>query len=104
MFNRLAEIAAQYLKKGSLVYIEGKNQTRKWQDQSGADRYTTEILGSNMQMLGSKQDSGSSTSDNSNQYSAPNSNPAPQQQAHSEQPPAPPMPDFNRDIDIPFGL
>ena len=52
-FNRLAEIAGQYLRKGSKVYIEGSLRTRKWQDQSGADRYTTEIVASNMQMLDS---------------------------------------------------
>ena len=52
-FNRLAEIAGQYLAKGSLVYLEGKLQTRKWTDQSGQDRYTTEIVAGNMQMLGS---------------------------------------------------
>jgi len=55
-FSRLAEIAGEYLRKGSQVYIEGKLQTRKWQDQSGADRYSTEIVASEMQMLGSKQD------------------------------------------------
>lgn len=53
-FNRLAEIAGQYLQKGSKVYIEGSLRTRKWQDQSGADRYTTEIVASEMQMLDSK--------------------------------------------------
>ena len=53
-FNRLAEIAGEYLKKGSKVYIEGSLQTRKWQDQSGADRYTTEIKAREMQMLDSK--------------------------------------------------
>ncbi|MHB9022455.1 MAG: single-stranded DNA-binding protein [Halothiobacillus sp.] len=53
-FNRLAEIAGQYLKKGSQVYIEGALKTRKWQDQSGQDRYTTEIVASEMQMLGGK--------------------------------------------------
>lgn len=51
-FNRLAEIAGEYLKKGSQVYIEGRLQTRKWQDQSGVDRYTTEIVANEMQMLG----------------------------------------------------
>jgi single-strand DNA-binding protein len=54
-FRRLAEIAGEYLRKGSQVYIEGKLQTRKWSDQSGADRYTTEIVGNEMQMLGGKQ-------------------------------------------------
>jgi single-strand DNA-binding protein len=50
-FNRLAEIARDYLKKGSKVYIEGSLRTRKWQDNNGQDRYTTEIMGNEMQML-----------------------------------------------------
>ncbi len=53
MFGKLAEIAAQYLKKGSQAYFEGRLQTRKWQDQNGQDRYTTEIVANEMQMLGS---------------------------------------------------
>ena len=56
MFNRLGEIAGEYLRKGSKVYIEGKLQTRKWQDQSGNDKYTTEIVASEMQMLDSRGD------------------------------------------------
>ncbi len=54
MFDRLAEIAAEYLRKGSQVYIEGKLQTRKWQGQDGQDRYTTEIRANEMQMLGGR--------------------------------------------------
>lgn len=50
-FRRLAEVCGEYLRKGSKVYIEGKLQTRKWQDQNGADRYTTEIVANEMQML-----------------------------------------------------
>ncbi len=57
-FNRLAEIAGEYLKKGSKAYVEGKLQTRKWQDQSGADRYTTEVVANEMQMLDSRGDTG----------------------------------------------
>jgi single-strand DNA-binding protein len=53
-FNRLGEIAGEYLRKGSQVYVEGSIRTRKWQDQSGQDRYTTEIVASEMQMLGSR--------------------------------------------------
>ncbi len=53
-FNRLAEIAGEYLKKGSKVYVEGSLRTRKWQDKSGNDRYTTEIVASEMQMLDSR--------------------------------------------------
>jgi len=58
MFNRLAEIAAEYLRKGSQVYIEGKLRTRKWQDRDGNDRYTTEIVADEMQMLGGRGGSG----------------------------------------------
>ena len=54
MFNRLAEIAAEYLRKGSQVYVEGKLRTRKWQDRDGNDRYTTEIIADEMQMLGGR--------------------------------------------------
>lgn len=53
-FDKLAEIIAEYLRKGSQVFIEGKLQTRKWQDKEGKDRYTTEIVASQMQMLGGK--------------------------------------------------
>lgn len=52
MFKKLAEIAGKHLRKGSLIYLEGKLQTRKWQDNSGADRYTTEIVADTMKMLG----------------------------------------------------
>jgi single-strand DNA-binding protein len=54
MFGRLGEIAGEYLKKGSKVYIEGSLRTRKWQDKQGNDRYTTEIIANEMQMLGSR--------------------------------------------------
>ena len=60
MFGRLAEIAAEYLRKGSQIYIEGKLRTRKWQDKEGKDRYTTEIVPDEMQMLGSKGGGGAS--------------------------------------------
>jgi len=61
IFGKLAEIAAQYLRKGQQVYFEGKIQTRKWQDQSGQDRYSTEIVANEMQMLGSRADSSGGT-------------------------------------------
>ncbi len=54
MFNRLAEIAAEYLRKGSQVYVEGKLRTRKWQDKDGNERYTTEVIADEMQMLGGR--------------------------------------------------
>ena len=59
-FNRLGEIAGEYLKKGSKIYVEGSLRTRKWQDKEGQDRYTTEIVGNEMQMLDSRGSSPSS--------------------------------------------
>ncbi len=95
-FRRLAEVAGEYLKKGSKVYIEGKLQTRKWQDQNGQDRYTTEIVANEMQMLDSR--GGSTSFDQSyNQSAAPaqsQSQSAPQQQT--------PAPAGDFDDDIPF--
>lgn len=70
LYNRLAEVAGEYLRKGSKVYVEGSIRTNKWQDQSGADRYTTEIIGNQMQMLdakgGSMSDMPSDSSNHSN--------------------------------------
>ena len=63
-FGKLAEIAEQYLDKGSKIYIEGKLQTRKWQDQAGNDRYTTEVLGQELTMLDSRGDSSGSSFEN----------------------------------------
>jgi len=74
MFRRLGEIAGEYLKKGSKVYIEGKLQTRKWQDSSGNDRYTTEIVANEMQMLDSR---GGSANFSAESKSAPAAAPAP---------------------------
>ena len=62
-FGKLAEIAGEYLKKGSQVYVEGRLQTRKWQDKDGADKYTTEIVANAMQMLGSRQGMGGGAPD-----------------------------------------
>ena len=69
-FGRLAEIAGEYLKKGAQVYIEGRLQTRKWEDKSGQERYTTEIVASEMQMLGSRGDGTSRDSDDDNSGAA----------------------------------
>jgi len=70
-FNRLAEIVGEYLRKGSKVYVEGSLRTRKWQDKSGQDRYTTEIIANEMQMLDSKGGSGSFTPAADSEASAP---------------------------------
>ncbi|WP_271270519.1 single-stranded DNA-binding protein [Aliamphritea hakodatensis] len=107
-FNRLAEIAGEYLRKGSKIYLEGSLRTRKWQDQSGQDRYTTEIVASEMQMLDGRNDKGGGQQQYQQggyqqqyqqqapqqQYQQP-----PRQQAPAPQP-APGMDDF--DDDIPF--
>lgn len=61
-YRKLAEIAGQYLKKGSQIYVEGRLQTRKWTDKDGVERYTTEIIADTMQMLGSRQGSGGGAS------------------------------------------
>jgi single-strand DNA-binding protein len=65
MFGRLAEVAGEYLKKGSSVFIEGKLQTRKWQDKDGNDRYTTEIIANEMKMLGGRASGGDTGMDQS---------------------------------------
>jgi len=76
MFNRLAEIAAEYLRKGSQVYIEGRLRTRKWQDKNGQDRWTTEIIADEMQMLGGRGGSGGGSAPmSSGQDSGPPSTP-----------------------------
>lgn len=125
MYRRLAEIAGEYLKKGSQVYLEGKLQTRKWQDQQGNDRYTTEIIADQMQMLGGRTGGGQggqggnmgggyNQPQQNNQGGNPAYNQAPQQgggnggynksaqQAPAAAPQAPKEPDFEFDDDIPF--
>lgn len=82
MFKRLAEIAGEYLRKGSKVYIEGKLQTRKWTDQQGADRYSTEIVANEMQMLDSQGGQTSQAPQQTSQANLPSSG----QQAQQPQP------------------
>ncbi|HEY5740408.1 MAG TPA: single-stranded DNA-binding protein [Gammaproteobacteria bacterium] len=77
MFGRLAEIAAEYLRKGSQVYIEGKLRTRKWQDQNGNDRWTTEIIADEMQMLGGRTGAGAPAMGDSPPPAAPPPEPSP---------------------------
>lgn len=69
-FGKLAEIAGEYLKKGSQVYVEGRLQTRKWQDKDGQDKYTTEIVANAMQMLGSRQGMGGAAPESGERESA----------------------------------
>jgi single-strand DNA-binding protein len=91
LFNRLAEIAQQYLKKGSRVYLEGRLQTRKWQGQDGQDRYTTEIVVNDMQMLDSRSGdfAGQPGAGMQQQggYGAPQGAPAPQPAGYGAPPP-----------------
>ncbi|OZS72125.1 single-stranded DNA-binding protein [Providencia rettgeri] len=99
IFGKLAEVAGEYLRKGSQVYIEGSLQTRKWQDQSGQDRYTTEVvvnIGGSMQMLGGNGGNNQAGSQKPQQQRQPQQ---PKQQQPQTQQPEPPM-DF--DDDIPF--
>lgn len=93
-FGRLAEVAAQYLKKGSSVYVEGRLQTRKYTDKDGVEKYATDIIAENMQMLSGRQGGDDAAP-------APAAQPRPQQQAPR---PAPkPAPNFSdMDDDIPF--
>jgi len=110
-FNRLGEIAGEYLKKGSKIYVEGSLRTRKWQGQDGQDRYTTEIVGNEMQMLDSR--GGGDGGMGGQQYAGGSQSPGgfaqqpPQQQQTPQQKPQPaggqPAPSFDDfDDDIPF--
>jgi len=96
-FNRLAEIAGEYLKKGSKVYIEGSLRTRKWQGQDGQDRWTTEIVANEMQMLDSRSD-GDTSFNQDNQQSQQSQQPQGQPQSD---PAAQPF-DDDLDDDMPF--
>jgi len=112
-FNRLAEIVGEYLRKGSQVYIEGNLRTRKWQDQNGVDKYTTEIVAREMQMLGGRANgSGDNAPSQQSQQGQQQGGSAPQQQGggapqqsapqQAPQQSAPPQNFDNFDDDIPF--
>jgi single-strand DNA-binding protein len=113
MFDRLAEVAGEYLKKGSQVYVEGKSTTNKWQDKDGNDRYTTQFVIREMKMLGSKGDNQGGQSNQGAYKPTPMGKPTPQnanqgqQSGLNTQQPNPKMPimsepDFDFDSDIPF--
>ena len=104
-YRKLAEIAGQYLKKGSQIYVEGRLQTRKWTDKEGAERYTTEIIADTMQMLGGRQGMGGGAPMDDEYSSAP----PPRQTQNSSsgggavRGAAKPAPNFSdMDDDIPF--
>lgn len=112
MYRRLAEIAGEYLKKGSQVYIEGRLQTRKWQDKQGNDRYTTEIAADHMQMLGQRDGGGASDRRGGGRqdyhpagggHGVAGGSPSQRQQAPERRTPKPPPDNFaDMDDDIPF--
>ncbi|MDA8360790.1 MAG: single-stranded DNA-binding protein, partial [Gammaproteobacteria bacterium] len=98
LFGKLAEIAQEYLKKGAQIYVEGRLQTRKWQDKDGHDRYTTEIVGNELQMLGGRGGAGGSAE------SAPDmgyESPAPQSTTRRDAPAAGTKSGDDFDDDIP---
>ena len=104
-FDRLAEIISEYVRKGSKVYVSGKFTTRKWQDQSGQDRYTTEVVANELQMLDAKQDApqqqAPQQAPRQQQAYAPQQ--APRQQAPQQRAPQPPPAGLDAfDSDIPF--
>ena len=102
-FGRLAEIASEYLRKGSQVYVEGELRTRKWQDRDGNDRYSTEIVANEMQMLGGRSEGGGGTAQPREPDSAPEASWSGDESASPSPPAAPksgPSDDF--DDDIPF--
>lgn len=86
IYKRLAEVAGEYLRKGSKIYVEGKLKTRKWQDQQGVDRYTTEIVVNEMQMLDGKQDAPQHDAPQQAQQAAPVQRQQPQQPARQAPP------------------
>ncbi|WP_131795298.1 single-stranded DNA-binding protein [Fluoribacter gormanii] len=97
-FNRLGEIAGEYVRKGSKLYIEGSLRTRKWQDQQGQDRYTTEIVANDIQMLDSKGSSSSSFDEMPQAQFAPSN-----QHSGRQQSPQVPQDAFDQlDDDVPF--
>lgn len=98
-FNRLAEIAGEYLKKGAKIYVEGRIQTRKWQDKNGQDRYTTEIIANEMQMLDGRNSNHHASGDQEGHH------PASGQHASADQAPKSTMEhatETSFDDDIPF--
>ena len=100
LFGRLGEISAEYLRKGSQVFVEGRLRTRKWQDKTGNDRYTTEIIADNMQMLGGRAGGGGGGGGGQDRGAAPGAPPRDEYDQSSAPMPAGAKDDF--DDDIPF--
>ncbi len=101
-FSRLAEVAAEYLRKGSQIYVEGSIRTNKWQGQDGQDRYTTEIIGNEMQMLGGRGGAGGGQESNAPPKDSGWGQPSPPAQPSNPTPAPAPAPKDDFDDDIPF--
>ena len=103
-FARLADVAGEYLKKGSKIYVEGRIQTRKWQGQDGQDRYTTEIVGNEMQMLDTRGNGGGQAKANAYSNASRGGHPqrGPGNSSSSQQPGSEPGFDDDLDDDLPF--
>lgn len=108
-YDRLAEIAGEYLKKGRPVYVEGRLKTRKWQDKDGKDVYTTEVIAENMQLLGGREGMGGDSDGGYDRGGERESRPAPAPRSAPASRPAPPKPApkastgfDDMDDDIPF--
>jgi single-strand DNA-binding protein len=102
LFGRLGEIAAEYLRKGSQVFIEGKLRTRKWQDKQGNDRFTTEIIADNMQMLGGRSGGGGTGGGGGGGMGGGGGGGGPPPRDEFDQSPAPASGKEDFDDDIPF--
>jgi single stranded DNA-binding protein (ssb) len=103
LFGRTAEIAGEYLRKGSMAYVEGRLQTRKWTDKEGQERYTTEIVGDRLQLVGPRGGGGGAASFDEEDHGGGHStgaSSAPASSGRKQDTPPPPMEDF--DDDIPF--
>jgi single-strand DNA-binding protein len=102
-YRKLAEIAGQYLKKGSQLYVEGRLQTRKWTDKDGVERYTTEIIADSMQMLGSRQGMGGGNAPSDDEYGSAPPRQSSNNNAGGARGASKPAPNFSdMDDDIPF--
>jgi len=102
LFGRLGEIASEYLRKGSQVFVEGKLRTRKWQDKQGNDRFTTEIIADNMQMLGGRAGGGSGMSGGAERGAGASGGAPPRDDYDQSSAPAPAGGKEDFDDDIPF--
>jgi single-strand DNA-binding protein len=102
LYDRLGEVASEYLKKGSQVYIEGRLQTRKWQDKDGKDRYTTEIIANDMQMLGGRSGGAGGSGGGSGGSSYSGGSSEPRERSNAPEPASTSAGPSDFDDDVPF--